>query len=55
MLSRLLFLWLSFIGWAMLVVASYGIASIWVVPYEQAAFAKFYREIKSEKSLVYAQ
>ena len=46
---------LSFIGWALLVVASFGIASIWVVPYEQAAIAKFYREIKSEKSLVYAQ
>ena len=44
---------LSFIGWNMLVAVSFGIAAIWVVPYEQAAYAQFYREIKREKSIVY--
>ena len=46
---------LSFFGWAMLVAVSFGIAAIWVVPYEQAAIAKFYQEIKYEKNLLYAQ
>ena len=46
---------LSFIGWNMLVAVSFGIAAIWVVPYEQAAFAKFYREIKREKAIAYLQ
>ena len=46
---------LSFIGWDLLVAVSFGIAAIWVVPYEQAAIAKFYQEIKYEKNLLYAQ
>ena len=36
---------LSFFGWALVVVLTFGIASIWVAPYMQASFAKFYREI----------
>jgi uncharacterized membrane protein len=36
---------LSFFGWALVVVLTFGIASIWVGPYMQASFAKFYREI----------
>ena len=35
----------SFIGWYLLVAITLGIASLWVVPYEQAAIASFYREI----------
>lgn len=35
----------SFIGWNLLVVLTLGIASLWVVPYEQAAIAAFYRDI----------
>ena len=37
---------LSFIGWNMLIVITLGIAAIWVVPYEYAAYAAFYNEIK---------
>lgn len=36
---------LSFFGWALVVVLTLGIAGIWVGPYMQASFAKFYREI----------
>ena len=42
---RLFFLGLSFFGWALLVVLTLGIAGIWVVPYIQASYAAFYREI----------
>jgi uncharacterized membrane protein len=42
---RLFCLHLSFIGWNLLVLITLGIAAIWVVPYEQAAVAAFYREI----------
>ncbi len=35
----------SFIGWNILTVFTLGIAGLWVVPYEQAAIAAFYRDI----------
>ena len=38
-------LWLSFIGWGVLELVTFGIASIWVTPYIQASYAAFYREI----------
>ena len=40
---------LSFIGWYLLVVVTFGIAAIWIVPYEQAAIAEFYNRIKRAK------
>ena len=36
---------LSFLGWALVVVLTLGIAGIWVGPYMQASFAAFYRDI----------
>ena len=42
---RFFFFGLSFFGWALVVVLTFGIASLWVTPYMQASFAKFYREI----------
>ena len=36
---------LSFFGWSLLVILTLGIASIWVLPYMQASFAAFYREV----------
>ena len=42
---RLFCLQFSFIGWNLLVVITLGIAGLWVMPYEQAAMAAFYREI----------
>ncbi len=38
----------SFIGWNILCALSLGIASLWIVPYRQAAYAAFYREATRE-------
>lgn len=37
---------LSFIGWALLSVITFGIASIYIVPYMNATMANFYESIK---------
>jgi uncharacterized membrane protein len=42
---RFFFFSLSFFGWALVVVLTLGIAAIWVIPYMQASYAAFYREI----------
>ena len=42
---RLFCMQFSFIGWNILAVFSLGIGMLWVVPYEQAAMAEFYREV----------
>ena len=44
---------LSFIGWDLLSALTLGIASIWITPYRQAAFATFYREITKEQEEAY--
>lgn len=38
---------LSFFGWGLLVVFTFGIAAIWVTPYVQLTFAAYYREIRA--------
>ena len=38
---------LSFIGWDLLSALTLGLASLWVGPYRQAAYASFYREVSS--------
>ena len=43
---RLFCLGLSFIGWAILATFTLGIGSLWLVPYEQTAYASFYRELR---------
>ncbi len=45
---KLFCLGLSFIGWALLSVLTLGIGLIWFVPYQQAAFAAFYREVSGK-------
>ena len=45
---RFFCLQIRFFGWALLGIITLGIALIWVVPYQQAAFAVFYREVNSE-------
>ena len=45
---RLFCLDLSFIGWNLLNLLTFGLASLWVLPYQNAARAAFYREIRSE-------
>jgi uncharacterized membrane protein len=43
---RLFCLCFSFIGWELLaVIFTLGIGMLWVVPYEEAAIAAFYRDI----------
>ena len=43
---ELFVLGLSFIGWALLCSVTFGIASIWVIPYVQATFANAYNSLK---------
>lgn len=42
---RLFCLELSFIGWDFLCMLTLGIGFIWLIPYKQASYAAFYREI----------
>lgn len=42
---RLFCLQFSFIGWSLLSALTLGIGELWLMPYEQAATAAFYREI----------
>lgn len=42
---RLFCLQLSFIGWGILCALTFGIGSLWLTPYVQAATAAFYREV----------
>lgn len=46
---RLFCLDFSFIGWALLCVFTLGIGFLWLYPYQEAAYAAFYREIKRER------
>lgn len=46
---RLFCLCISFIGWSLLSLCTCGIGSLWLRPYQEAAYAAFYREITAEK------
>ncbi|MBQ6893533.1 MAG: DUF975 family protein [Clostridia bacterium] len=39
---------ISFIGWFLLTIVSCGVASIWCIPYLEAATANFYKQLKGE-------
>ena len=39
---------LSFFGWMLLIIVTFGLAAIYVVPYMNATFAAFYLDIKGE-------
>lgn len=45
---RLFILGLSFIGWFFLCFVTLGIATLWVIPYYNAARAKFYLDVKAK-------
>ena len=49
---RLLCLQLSFIGWDILCVFTFGIGNLWLTPYRQAAVASFYREVSGTEQTV---
>ena len=42
---RLFCLELSFIGWSILCLFTFGIGNLWLTPYKNAAKAAFYREV----------
>ena len=44
---------LSFVGWIILVVLTFGIAYIWVGPYIKLTFVNFYQYIKKDKLDIY--
>ena len=44
----LFLLFLSFIGWSILVVITFGIAGIWVYPYIYATMTNFYLSVKED-------
>ncbi len=44
----LFYLWLSFIGWGILCMFTFGIGFIWLMPYIQTANASFYEDVKAE-------
>lgn len=44
---RLFCLHFSFIGWLLLTLLTFGIGALWLVPYQQASVAAFYREISA--------
>ena len=41
-------LWLSFIGWMLLGLITFGIGLFWVDPYMQTTFAHYYEDLKNE-------
>ncbi|MCQ2344663.1 MAG: DUF975 family protein [Paludibacteraceae bacterium] len=45
---RFFLLDLSFIGWYLLSIVTFGIALLWVLPYHQTSRAHFYNELKEE-------
>ena len=46
---RLLGLWFSFIGWVLLIYLSFGIGSLWVLPYIQCTTAHFHLSLCAEQ------
>lgn len=47
----LFWLYLSFIGWALLCVLTAGIGYLWLVPYMETAEAAFYEDVKADYAL----
>lgn len=46
---RLFCLEMSFFGWTLLCILSFGIGFLWLIPYQSAAMAAFYRDISSTR------
>jgi uncharacterized membrane protein len=42
---------LRFIGWALLCVLTLGIGFLWLSPYIQVSYAKFYEDLKKNKAV----
>jgi len=50
--GRLFMLYLSFIGWALLCVLTFGIGFLWLIPYIQLSAANFYEELRNINTAV---
>ncbi|MFD3157763.1 DUF975 family protein [Haloimpatiens sp. FM7330] len=48
---RLFKLWLSFLGWFILGIISFGIGFIWITPYYNAALTAFYEDLKIKEGV----
>jgi len=48
--GRLFWLYLSFIGWAILCIFTLGIGYLWLVPYIKLTEANFYEDLKEENA-----
>lgn len=46
--ASLFMLWLSFIGWALLCILTFGIGYLWLIPYIYVSQARFYDDVKRE-------
>ncbi|OEH85290.1 hypothetical protein BHU72_04125 [Desulfuribacillus stibiiarsenatis] len=47
--GRLFYLWLSFLGWFLLGIITFGIGFLYVAPYYEATLAAFYQDLKNHK------
>ena len=45
----LFWLYLSFIGWAILSILTFGIGLLWLIPYMSASEIGFYEDLKAEQ------
>ncbi len=52
---RYFYMLLSFIGYAFLVILSFGIAMLWVMPYQTMTLVEFYLDLKEGTSAEYAE
>lgn len=46
--GRLLYLHLSFLGWYLLILLSFGVASLWIMPYRNQTLVRFYSDLTGE-------
>ena len=52
---KLFFIYLGYLGFALLSIVGLGIPLLWVMPYYLTVFAKFYEEVKSEYNATTAE
>ena len=46
---------LSFIGWILINMLTFGVGSLWLIPYVMTTFAAFYQDVKAEYFMKEAQ
>lgn len=48
--AKLFYLFLRFVGWALLCILTLGIGFLWLFPYIQISMAKFYEDVKNNQT-----